>query len=181
MVEEKLLMIRFNRGDCRVLHDIYALYKDEMVSLAGALLYDKTCAEDAVHDVFAKLVAGQEKLKITQNLRGYLLSAVANAARGQYHSAKKEPKVSLDAHNVPEIQTSSPADAAVIEDEQKQALAAALSELPYDQREVILLRHFGSLKFKTIASIQNVSNNTVQGRYRYGLEKLRSLLGGKLL
>ena len=81
MVREKLLMIRFNRGDCRVVRDIYALHKDELVSLAAALLHDKTSAEDAVHDVFAKLIARQQTLTITKNLRSYLLTAVANAAR----------------------------------------------------------------------------------------------------
>lgn len=181
MVREKLLMIRFNRGDCRAVRDIYALHKDELVSLAAALLHDKTSAEDAVHDVFAKLIARQQTLKITKNLRSYLLTAVANAARQQYHSTKNDPKISLDAENIPEIQTDNPADAAVIAGEQKHLIAAALSALPYDQREVILLRHFSGLKLKAIASIQNVSNNTVQGRYRYGLDKLRSLLKKELL
>ncbi|HEG44501.1 MAG TPA: sigma-70 family RNA polymerase sigma factor [Phycisphaerales bacterium] len=181
MMHEKLLMMRFNRGDCRVLRDIYALYKDELVSLASALLHDKTSAEDAVHDVFAKLIARQETLKITQNLRRYLLSAVANAARQQYRSKKNDPKLSLDAQDFPEIDTSDSPDSAAIATEQKQHLARALSALPYDQREVILLRHFSSLRLKAIASIQDVSINTVQGRYRYGLEKLRSLLNGELL
>jgi RNA polymerase sigma factor (sigma-70 family) len=181
MVREKLLMIRFNRGDCRAVRDIYALHKDELVSLAAALLHDKTSAEDAVHDVFAKLIARQETLKITTNLRSYLLTAVANAARQQYHSKSKEPKLSLDAENIPEIDTNDRPDLSVIDHEQKLRLAKALSALPYDQREVILLRHFSGLKLKAIASIQNVSNNTAQGRYRYGLEKLRSLLKGELL
>ena len=181
MVREKLLMMRFNRGDCNALRDMYALYKDELVSLASALLNDKTTAEDAVHDVFAKLIARQETLKITQNLRRYLLSAVANAARQQYHQHKKTPALSLDAGNIAEIETDNPPEMASISNEQKQQLAIALSELPYQQREVILLRHFSDLKFNAIASMQNVSINTVQGRYRYGLDKLRSLLSGELL
>jgi RNA polymerase sigma-70 factor (ECF subfamily) len=181
MVQEKLLMMRFNRGDCNALRDMYALYKDELVSLAGALLYDKTAAEDAVHDVFAKLIARQETLKVTQNLRRYLLSAVANAARQRYHSGKKHLALSLDVGNLPDIETDNPPDMASISDEQKQHLAVALSELPYEQREVVLLRHFSDLRFKAIASVQSVSINTVLGRYRYGLDKLRSLLNGELL
>ena len=173
-------MMRFNRGDCDALRDMYALYKDELVSLASALLYEKTTGEDAVHDVFAKLIARQETLKITQNLRRYLLSAVANAARQRYHSDKRKAALSLDAENVAEIETNDPPDLASISDEQKKHLNVALSELPYEQREVVLLRHFSDLKFKAIASLQSVSINTVQGRYRYGLDKLRSLLNGEL-
>lgn len=180
MIQEKLLMMRFNRGDCNALRDIYALYKDQLVTLAGALLHDKTAAEDAVHDVFARLIARQETLKISQNLRCYLFTAVANAARQQHREQQKTPRLSLDADNAPEIETLCPPDSAAIFGDQQQHLAAALAVLPYEQREVILLRHFSDLKFNRIAQMQNVSTNTVQGRYRYGLDKLRSLLNGEL-
>ena len=181
MIFEKLLILRFNHGDVHVLRDIYALYKDDLVSFASALLYDKTSAEDAVHDVFARLIDRQGSLRVTQNLRRYLLTAVANAARRQYHLRKKYPKVSLDSESVAEIETNDRPELTAIDTEQKQHLAKALSALPYGQREVILLRHFSGMKLRAIASVQDVSINTVQGRYRYGLEKLQSLLNGELL
>jgi RNA polymerase sigma factor (sigma-70 family) len=65
---------------------------------------------------------------------------------------------------------------ALVLSEEQQHLARTLEQLPYEQREVLVLRYFGDLKFKAIAKSQGVSINTVQGRYRYGLEKLRSLL-----
>jgi len=181
MIQEKRLMMRFNRGDRHALRDIYGLYKDELVTLASALLHDKTTAEDAVHDVFAKLIDRQKTLKISQNLKQYLMTAVANAARQRYRMQKKVSEVSLDSEKTPEFQSHSPPDSAILADEQQQHLTAALSALPYQQREVILLRHIGELRFKKIASMQSVSINTVQGRYRYGLDKLRSLLNGELL
>ncbi|MCP4612463.1 MAG: RNA polymerase sigma factor [Planctomycetes bacterium] len=181
MIQEKWLMMRFNRGDSQALRDIYVRYKDDLVSLADALLHDKTSAEDAVHDVFAMLIARQDTLKITANLRQYLLTAVANSARRHYRVQKKTPEVSLDAENAPDIETENPPESSAIFGEQQRHLADALAVLPYDQREVILLRHFSDLKFKAIASARNVSINTVQGRYRYGLDKLRSLLNGELL
>jgi len=174
-------MMRFNRGDATALRDIYGLYKDDLVTLASALLHDKTSAEDAVHDVFAKLLDRQKVLKISQSLRQYLMTAVANAARQRYRLGKKTAEVPLDSESIPESQTQSPPESAMLLDEQQQHLSSALSALPYEQREVILLRHFSDLKFKTIASLQDVSLNTVQGRYRYGLDKLRSLLNGELL
>ncbi len=181
MIQEKLLMMRFNRGDHGALRNIYALYKDDLVSLASALLHDKTSAEDAVHDVFAELISKQATLKITQNLRQYLLTAVVNSARRQYHLHIKRPQTSLDAENAPDIETQSPPESPVMFDEQQRHLENALSALPHEQREVILLRHFSGFRFKKIAQMQNVSINTVQGRYRYGLDKLRSLLNGELL
>ncbi|MHC4551929.1 MAG: RNA polymerase sigma factor [Planctomycetota bacterium] len=181
MIQDKRLILRFNRGDTTALRDMYALYKDDLVSLASALLHDKTSAEDAVHDVFTKLIDKQDTLKITTNLRQYLLSAAANSARQLHRVQKKMPKLSLNDACGENIGTNTPPESAVIFDERQRHLADAMATLPYEQREVILLRHFSDLKFKAIASMQNVSMNTVQGRYRYGLDKLRSLLNGELL
>jgi RNA polymerase sigma-70 factor (ECF subfamily) len=52
----------------------------------------------------------------------------------------------------------------------------AMTELPYDQREVIILHLQSGMRFRAIAAAQGVSINTIQSRYRYGLDKLRSLL-----
>ena len=47
-------------------------------------------------------------------------------------------------------------------------------------REVVVLRLCSGMRFQAIARMQGVSINTVQGRYRYGLDKLKTLLNGKL-
>ena len=52
----------------------------------------------------------------------------------------------------------------------------AMAQLSYAQREVILLRVQSDMTFKAIAHMQDVSINTVQSRYRYGLDRLRQLL-----
>ena len=71
-------------------------------------------------------------------------------------------------------------DSEAIFGEQSRLLSRAIWELPYEQREVVLLHIHGGLKFAHIAESQNVSINTVLGRYRYGLEKLRSKLDGEV-
>jgi len=59
-------------------------------------------------------------------------------------------------------------------------LGGALAQLPYEQREAVVLRLCSGMRFHAIARTQGVSINTVQGRYRYGLDKLKTLLDGKL-
>jgi RNA polymerase sigma-70 factor (ECF subfamily) len=51
-----------------------------------------------------------------------------------------------------------------------------LDQLPDDQREVIILRHYGDMSFKQIASVTNCSINTALGRMRYGLINLRKMM-----
>jgi len=52
--------------------------------------------------------------------------------------------------------------------------------LPYEQREVITLRIEANMTFRRIAALQRTSISTVNGRYRYGIEKLRSLLNSEV-
>ena len=56
-----------------------------------------------------------------------------------------------------------------------------INELPEEQKEVILLRHYGELSFKDIAEQTGVSINTALGRMRYALINLRKLISEKNL
>jgi RNA polymerase sigma factor (sigma-70 family) len=67
-------------------------------------------------------------------------------------------------------------DSSAVCNEQLQMLNAALDQIPYEQREVVILYGRGQMRFKAIAKLQNVSIKTVQSRYRYGLDKLRIIL-----
>lgn len=71
-------------------------------------------------------------------------------------------------------------DQAVILTEQAKLLTQAVAGLPEEQREVVLLRLKANMKFRDIAKLQQTSINTVLSRYRYGLERLRSLLDGEV-
>jgi RNA polymerase sigma factor (sigma-70 family) len=51
-----------------------------------------------------------------------------------------------------------------------------LDQLPEDQREVIILRHYADMSFKEIATVTNCSINTALGRMRYGLINLRKMM-----
>ena len=64
--------------------------------------------------------------------------------------------------------------------EETARLNQAVAQLPDEQREVVLLRLKASLKFRDIARVQQTSIGTVLGRYRYGLDRLRSLLNGEV-
>ena len=104
---------------------------------------------------------------------------MANTARNTNRQRRGGSLTDAQAETAGAQESPSPEDA-VVRAEQCEKLAAALQRLPYEQREVVLLRHYGDLPFKAIAKCQGVSISTVQGRYRYGLEKLRSSLAGDL-
>jgi RNA polymerase sigma factor (sigma-70 family) len=176
MLEDKLLILKFNRGNREALRSIYEKYKDDLVTLAAALLTDLTCAEDVVHDVFVGFIESSRKFRLTGSLKGYLATCVANNARNKNKAGRRHQNV--EAGEV--MPDANRPDAAAIFGEELRRLSLALVQLPYEQREVLLLYSYSGMKFKAIAQQQNVSMNTVQGRYRYALDKLRSMLDGEV-
>jgi RNA polymerase sigma factor (sigma-70 family) len=75
--------------------------------------------------------------------------------------------------------TKTPESSAIC-NEELQLLNSALDEIPYEQREVVVLHARGQMRFRAIAKLQSVSIKTVQSRYRYGLDKLRVILDGQV-
>jgi RNA polymerase sigma-70 factor (ECF subfamily) len=88
---------------------------------------------------------------------------------------KKHPMVELEEAGQLAADSDGPIRSAEF-DEEAERLTGALARLPIEQRETIVLHLNGGMKFKQIARMQRIPLSTVQGRYRYGLEKLRTIL-----
>jgi RNA polymerase sigma-70 factor (ECF subfamily) len=170
-VEEKVLIWRFNRGDREAVRTIYEQHKQELVALAAALLKNTPAAEDVVHDVFLSFLR-LRRFRLTGSLKGYLATCVANGARNILRADGRRRQDPLE---TAPMESGDPwPDGEAMFGEECRLLARAVGELPYEQREVVLLHHQGGLKFIEIAALQHASINTVLGRYRYGLEKLKT-------
>ena len=70
---------------------------------------------------------------------------------------------------------------AMVQNRIEQEVRQLINLLPDDQKEVILLRHYGDMSFKEIADLTNVSINTALGRMRYALINLRKIIEEKKL
>jgi len=174
MLEDKLLIWKLNRGNREVLRRIYEKYKNYLVTLATALLYNKTDAEDVVHNVFVSLIKSSERFRLTGSLRSYLATCVVNDARNKNKASSRRQNPGLDDVDTVTSYSVGPEQSAIFGEELMQ-LNRALAQLPYEQREVVILHLYSGMRFAAIANLQSISINTVQGRYRYGLNKLRPL------
>ncbi|MHC4655198.1 MAG: RNA polymerase sigma factor [Planctomycetota bacterium] len=173
-MEDKLLVKRCKRGSKDALGRIYEKYKDDLLILAIALLNETSAAEDVLHDVFVTFVQGIDKFRLTGSLKGYLLTCVANRARN-INKAKYQQKNDLDEAELVSVAAKEQHKSTICNEELQQ-LCCAMVQLPYEQREVIILRLHGGISFREIAGQQGISSNTVKSRYRYGLDKLRLIL-----
>jgi len=179
MLEDRVLVWRFNHGRPEVLQHIYEKYKTDLLTLAVALLGDLAVAEDVVQDVFLSLLRLSGRLKLTGSLKGYLTTSVMNGARNIIRAHQRHAMGELDDEAPIPAEDTGPDDAAAIE-EQLDQLKCALGRLPYPQREVLVLRVYGQMPFKEIARQQGIGTNTVLSRYRYAIDRLRSMLDGEV-
>ena len=177
MLEDKLLIYKFKRGSQSALQRIYEKYRGYLLTLATALLNDVNTAEDIVHDFFVSFAQSADSLRTSGSLKWYLATCVANRARDSLRAGKRQA-VSLDYAESIRSDAKAPELSAIC-NEELQLLNVALDEIPYEQREVVILHVRGQMRFKAIAKLQNLSIKTVQSRYRYGLDKLRIILDGQ--
>lgn len=175
MIEDKLLVWKFKHGSNDALCRIYEKYKDNLLRLASGLLNDRTAAEDIVHDCFVSFAKSADRLNLRGNLKSYLSTCVVNRVRSWHSSRRRHKTTNLDRAEAVISDIKRP-EQWIIENEKLKRLNNAFSQLPYEQREAISLHLQGGMKFKEIARSQDVPTSTIQSRYRYGLDRLRSIL-----
>jgi RNA polymerase sigma factor (sigma-70 family) len=177
MLEDKLLVLKCRHGSKNAMCWIYEKYKDYLLTLAKGLLNNQEAAEDVVHDVFVSFARSARQFQLTGSLRGYLATCVINRVRDKIRAQTRKDQA-LESAN-PAISNSANPEQCVIETEELMRLRKALSQIPYEQREAVMLHLKGDMKFREIAKLQGVSISTIHGRYRYGLDKLRSMLNSE--
>jgi RNA polymerase sigma-70 factor (ECF subfamily) len=178
MLEDKLLVLKCKHGNKEAMCRLYEKYKDYLLTLAKGLLGEQAEAEDVVHDVFVSFARSARQFRLTGSLKGYLATCVSNLARDKIRSRTRHAQV-LDSIN-PIVLCSENPGQILIESEELTQLRQALNQIPYEQRETVILHLKGGMKFREIARMQGTSVSTVHGRYRYGLDKLRSLLNSEV-
>ncbi|MBN1360084.1 MAG: sigma-70 family RNA polymerase sigma factor [Sedimentisphaerales bacterium] len=179
MIEDKLLVWRFNRGDAAALCRICEKYRDDLLKVAAALLSDRSGVEDVLHDVFTAFAQNTGRLELKGSLKGYLAICVANRARDRNRMQRRRGAADLE-----QVRPERPAVAGpehnAIGQEMAAKLDAAMAGLPDEQREAVVLHLQSKMRFRDIARLRGISINTALSRYRYGLEKLRSSLNGEM-
>jgi RNA polymerase sigma-70 factor (ECF subfamily) len=141
-----------------------------LVLLARQWLPSHADAEDVVQEAFIRFWRSRER---AADPAAYLYACVKHCAldwqRGRKRQARREQAV---ARTEVESWFAGPLE----EEERRETIAAALRELPQDQREVLVMKIWGGLSFPQIALALRISANTASSRYRYALAKLREQL-----
>jgi RNA polymerase sigma factor (sigma-70 family) len=173
-------------GDESGLVELIRRYQSKIYTSIYLLVKDEALAEDIFQDTFIKVINTLKAGKY--NEEGKFLPWVARIAHNlvidHFRREKRTPLVSggddFDIFEVLGHYDESAEDRLVREQTYKD-LKSLIYLLPEEQKEVLIMRHFGDLSFKEIADITQVSINTALGRMRYALNNLRKMMQNKEL
>lgn len=178
--EDRELVARMSRGDDRALGQFYERWSRPVYALVAQLLRDPDDADDVVEDTFYQAWRQASRYEPSRGaVSTWIVTIARSRALDRLRSRRRLREEPLTPVTVlDELTDGSYRDpAAGAEDaERRERVAAALKELPPEQREVLQLAYFGGLSQTEIAERTGQPLGTVKTRTRLAGQKLREKL-----
>ena len=178
------LVLLFQEGNVYAFESLIARYQDKLYSSILFLVKDKYLAEDMFQETFIRIIDTLRNKRYNEEGKflPWALRIAHNLCVDHFRKIKRTPSILTgDNQDIFEVinVVEETAEQKMMRRQSHDTMYAMLDKLPEEQREVIILRHFGDMSFKDIASLTNCSINTALGRMRYGLINLRKMMTEK--
>lgn len=182
------LISGFIDGESRHFEVLMNRYKDRVYTYIYLTVKDRAIAEDIFQDTFIKVIHSLKKGNYSHDNKfvSWVMRIAHNLAIDYFRKKKQLQTVpnknedGIDIFNNQRFSESTIEDK-IVKDQITDTVRMLINELPDDQKEVIILRHYVDMSFKEIAEKTGVSINTALGRMRYAVLNLRKLIDEKEL
>lgn len=179
---ERKLHERLTAGDPEALGALYDELAPSVYGLARSILRDSHDAEEIVTDTFVQVWRTAGAFDPSRgSLEAWVIAICRSRALDRLRTGRRRMKLhDREEHKIASFTTvepaPNPADTALARAEMSSSVAAALNELPPDQRRAIELAYLGGLTHSEIARDLDVPLGTVKTRIRNGMQTLRDRL-----
>ncbi|MBN2261559.1 MAG: sigma-70 family RNA polymerase sigma factor [Prolixibacteraceae bacterium] len=179
------LVQSYINGDFPSLEILINRYKDKVFTYIMITVKNHHLAEDIFQDTFIKVVRSLNMGKYTDNGKfvSWVMRIAHNLIIDHYRKEKNLNTLSNDGTEIDLFNSSKFSDDniedLIINEQILSEVRVLVEELPDDQRQVVVMRHYLGLSFKEIADQTGVSINTALGRMRYALINLRKIITSK--
>jgi RNA polymerase sigma factor (sigma-70 family) len=185
MISDYELIQQFIKGEQSCFEEIIHRHKNKVFAYIGLYIRDQALVEDIFQDTFLKVIQSVKAGKYYDN--GKFLSWVMRIAHNliidHFRRLKQMNTMSNDDYESDLFNSKKLSDANIEDDiirgQIRKDVRMLIGELPDDQRQVVILRHYAGLSFKEIADYTDVSINTALGRMRYALINMRKIMQEK--
>ena len=171
----------FQDGNLSALEALVLRHKDKLYTSILVLVKDKYLAEDIFQELFIKIIETLKagKYKEENKFVVWAMRIGHNLCVDHFRKVKGKPTIkTIEGKDIFEVLrfNDSNAEENIIKTQSHERIMKLVSQLPEEQREIIILRHFADLKFREISSMLDCSVNTALGRMRYALLNLRKMI-----
>jgi RNA polymerase sigma factor (sigma-70 family) len=179
------LVQKFVKGNQTSIEILINRHRKKIYTYILMVVKDKYLAEDIFQDTFIKVIKSLREGRYKDNGRflSWVIRIAHNLMIDHFRKEKQLNTVSNDSYETDIFNSKKFADKTVEEEmvslQITKDIRRLIQELPDDQKEVVILRHYCGLSFKEIADQTDVSINTALGRMRYALINLRRLIKEK--
>jgi RNA polymerase sigma-70 factor (ECF subfamily) len=178
------LVTRYINGDFDALNILITRHKKRVYTAIYVLVRDQYVAEDIFQDTFFKVIDSLQagSYKEEGKFLPWVLRISHNLCIDYFRKVKRKPVI-VDSEGNDILDSIGMFDESAedrwIRNQSIHSLRELIKQLPDEQREVLILRHYAELSFKEIAEMTNVSINTALGRMRYAQLNLRKMVKEK--
>ena len=176
------LINKFISGESKAVELLIERHKNKVFTYIYFNVHNKDLAEDLFQDTFIKVVKCLQEGRYLDNGRlvSWIIRIAHNLIIDYYRKSKQLVTCSNDNNEVDLFNSARYSEETIeqvmVTNQVFEDIRRLVDELPSDQKEIILLRHYGGLSFKEIAEQTNVSINTALGRMRYAIINMRKLV-----
>lgn len=181
LISDKDLVHLYVSGDESALATLLSRHKSKIYTSIYLLVKDRYLAEDIFQDTFIKVINTLKSGKYNEEGKflPWVLRISHNLVIDHFRREKRNPTITnqdgFDIFDVLGFTEESIEDVKLREENHKE-LRTLIQQLPEEQKEVLIMRHYADLSFKEIADLTGVSINTALGRMRYALNNLRRMM-----
>lgn len=181
------LVQKFLKGDKLALEVLINRHRKKIYTYIFLIVKDQHLAEDIFQDTFIKVIKSLRDGRYKDNGRflSWVIRIAHNLMIDHFRKEKQLNTISNDSYETDLFNSTKFTDRNIedelVLDQITKDVRQLVQELPEDQREVVILRHYCGLSFKEIADHTDVSINTALGRMRYALINLRRIIEEKQL
>ncbi|MDA3928007.1 MAG: sigma-70 family RNA polymerase sigma factor [Prolixibacteraceae bacterium] len=184
-LDDNELVQQYLNGDFSSLEFLINRYKDKIFTYILITVKNHHLAEDIFQDTFIKVVRSLNLGKYTDNGKfvSWVMRIAHNLIIDHYRREKNQNTYSNDGSVVDLFNSQRFSEENVedlmVNEQILNDVRELVEELPDDQKQVVVMRHYLGLSFKDIADQTGVSINTALGRMRYALINLRKIITDK--
>lgn len=164
------------KGDRRALNRLLECCYPRVYALAFRYFADRDLALDVSQRCLMSVYQQLAKLKDPDKFKFWLYRTALNHCHMEERSRRRfNNRLQVMQERTYNDNPLRP-DQIMARQERQNILSRALQQIPEEQRELILLKEYEGLKFREIADLLQISENTAKARLYYGLKKLRNIL-----